>query len=155
MAARQHDVTGLDVPVNDALAVRVAEAISHFPRQSPGFVDRKLTLAVDPIAQGFALHVWHHVIQKAVRFAGVVEREDVRVLEPSGRLDLAQETLGAQRGRQLRAQDFDRHLAAVFEVFGEIDHGHPATTELTIEGIAAGQRRFQALKGVGHEVLSD
>ena len=65
-----------------------------------------------------------------------MERKDVGMAEPGGDLDLAQEALGAERGRQLGVEDLERDLAVVPEVLGEVDRGHPAAAELALERIA-------------------
>ena len=55
-----------------------------------------------------------------------MQRQDVRVLEIGGGLDLAQEPLGADHRGQLGAQDLDRDLAVVLEVLREVHRGHAA-----------------------------
>ncbi len=47
-----------------------------------------------------------------------------------GGRDFAQESLGAQRGREFRPEHLDCHLALVLQVLGEIDGGHPAGAQL-------------------------
>ena len=49
--AAQQDVLRLDVPMDDAVLVGVAQRIRHFARDANGFVDRQLTLARQPVAQ--------------------------------------------------------------------------------------------------------
>ena len=70
--------------------------------------------------------------------------------EARGRLDLAQEALGAERGGELGAQDLDRDLAVVPEVLGEVDRGHAARAELALDPVAVGERRVEAVRGCGH-----
>ncbi len=62
--------------------------------------------------------------------------EDVGVLEPRQDLDLQQEALGGFAGDDLRAQDLDRDGAVVLAVAGQIHHGHPAPTQLSVDGVA-------------------
>jgi hypothetical protein len=54
-----------------------------------GVVDGQLPVAAQACAERLALDVRHHVVQQAVRLAGVVEREDVRVAEVGRDLDLS------------------------------------------------------------------
>lgn len=54
-----------------------------------------------------------------VGFPRVEKREDVRMLEICGNLDLLDEPLGAEDRGEFWAQHFHRHLAVVFEVFGK------------------------------------
>ena len=67
---------------------------------------------------------------------GVVDREDVGVLEPGGELDLALEALGAERGGQLGMEDLERDRPVVLQVVGEIDRGHAPAPELALERVA-------------------
>ena len=69
------------------------------------------------------------------------------VLQAGGRLDLGKEALAADDGAQLGAQDLDRDLAGVLEVLGEVDGGHAALAELTLEAIAIGEGDREALLG--------
>ena len=46
------------------------------------------------------------------------------MLEVGGDLDLGEEAVAADDGAELGMQDLDGDLAAVLEVFGEVDGGH-------------------------------
>ncbi len=63
-------------------------------------------------------------------------------------LDLAENTLGAQRRRQLRAEYLDRYLAVVLDVAREEHDGHAAGTEFPLEIVVIGEGRLEALKEV-------
>ena len=67
---------------------------------------------------------------------------------PAATLDLAQEALAAEGGRQLRPEHLDGDLAVVLQVVGEVDHGHAAAPELALEAVLAGKGVLQ----VGEEV---
>ena len=54
--------------------------------------------------------------------------------------DLALEALGADRGREVRVQHLDRHLALVLEVLREEDGGHAAPAELALDCVAVAER---------------
>jgi hypothetical protein len=60
--------------------------------------------------------------------------------------DLAQKTLGA-REPDVLIDNLDGDGAIVAEVAREIDRGHPATSELTLDGVAVGQRGTQTIRG--------
>jgi hypothetical protein len=53
--------------------------------------------------------------------------------------DLAQKALRAERLRQIAPEDFDRDLAVVLEVFGELHCRHPARTELPLHTVVLGE----------------
>src|SRR5687767_8519132 len=67
------------------------------------------------------------------------------MVEPGGELDLAQESVGTERRREVRMQDFQCNDAIVFCVLGKVDSRHAATTELPIYRIGARQRLAQPL----------
>ncbi len=54
------------------LFVGVLERTRDLRRKSYRLIHRKLLLAVDPVAEGFAFHVGHHIKEKTLRFTGVV-----------------------------------------------------------------------------------
>ena len=82
-----------------------------------------------------------HVIEQPGGFPGVDQRYDVRMSELRRDADLAQEPLGAERRGDLGAQDFDGDLATVFFFFGQVHGRHAAATQLTLDGVAIGERR--------------
>ena len=56
--------------------------------------------------------------------------------QPRGELDLAQESLAAERGGEVRMQHLERDVAAVFDVVREIDRRHAADAQLAADPIA-------------------
>ena len=69
-------------------------------------------------AQRFAFHVRHHVVEAGLVLAGIVERQDMRVVERGGGLDLGEEAVHADGGGELGAQDLDGDRAVVLQVLG-------------------------------------
>ena len=67
------------------------------------------------------------------------------MLQVRRRLDLGEEALGAQRGRELGVQHLDRHLAVVPDVVGEIDGGHPTRAEFALDAVAVGECGDEAI----------
>jgi hypothetical protein len=116
MAAGEQHVVGLDVPVYDAALVGVGQRVADLDQNLDCIVDRQLALPCEPSAEGLSFHVGHGVIKEPAGFARIVHRQDVRVLEPGGGLDLAEESLGSQCRRKLGAKDLDRHLAAMPQI---------------------------------------
>ena len=68
----------------------------------------------------------HDVEEEAVGFARIEERQNMRVGQVRGGLDLGQEAFGTNDSSQLGLQDFERDLARVLEVVGQVDRGHTA-----------------------------
>ena len=106
---------------------------------------------VEPLAQGLALDVGHDVVHQAVHLVGVVQRKDVRVVQPGGDLDLVQETAGADLLGQVGTQYLDRDVAVVLEVVGEEDPRHPALAQLALEAVPGRERRAEALDQPSHD----
>ena len=85
-----------------------------------------------------------------LRLARVEQREDVRVLEVGRRLDLGEEPFGTDHCGQLGLEDLQGDLAFVLQVVGQVDRGHPAFAELTLDRVAALEGSVEARDGVGH-----
>ena len=129
----------------------VRQRVGHFAQNANRVGDRQLALR-QPSAERFSVHVGHHVIEEAVGLARVVERQDVRVLQAGGHLDLAEEPVRAERGGEVGTEDLHRHLAVVLEVLGEVHRRHAALTQLALEAIAVGEGGHQAIEQLGHAV---
>ena len=99
-------------------------------------IHRKLLLAVYPVPKALPFQIGHDIEQEAVGFPGIVERQDMRMIQVGGDLDLGQEPFGTDNRSQLRLQDLEGHLAVVLDVLGQVHGGHPALTQLTLDGIA-------------------
>ena len=146
----EQDVLGLDVPVDHLAAVGVVERGGDLPGDGQRLGQRQLPLALQPLPQRAAFHVGHDVEKEAAGLAGVVDREDVRVGEAGGELDLAEEPVGADGGREVGAEDLEGDLAVVAEVLGQEDDGHPALTQLALEIVAAGEAGGELVLQGGH-----
>src|SRR3972149_7073407 len=66
-----------------------------------------------------------------------------------GDRDLAQKPIGPEGRGHLGPENLDRDLAVVLQVVGEIDRRHPATSELSLDGVAAGEGGVEALELIG------
>ena len=153
LAVVQQDVVGLDVAVDDAVAVGVVECAGDFLGETDGVVDGELFLAGEPVTEGLALDEGHDVEELAIGAAAVEQREDVGVLEIGGELDFLEEALGANDGRQFRVDDLDRDLAAMADILGEVDGGHAARPEFAFDAVAIAQGGRERGDGVGQTEL--
>ena len=109
MTILNHDV-GLDVAMNHVVAMGEIKRATHFAREANGFVDRQPRCLTQAIAQGLPFYDRHHVVERAVGVAGVVQRKDVRMRQFGRELNLAQETRPAERLRKIRLTYFDLML---------------------------------------------
>ena len=72
------------------------------------------------------------------------------MLQASGDLDLAQEAVGAERGRQLLVQQLDRDGPVMLQVLGEEDRGHAAPAELSLDRVMLDERITQCFQEISH-----
>ena len=79
-----------------------------------------------------------------------MDREDVRVLETRGELDLAQEALGAQGVTEVGMQNLEGDRAVVTEVMRQVNRRHAPVTKLALDGIARRQALLELRTQVGH-----
>ena len=149
VASREEHIARLHVAMNDALSVCVREGLGQLARDPRGFVDGQRALAPEPVAQAGPPHVRHRIEDQAVGHPGIVQRQDPGVLQLRGRLDLGEEPLTPDDGRQLGLQDLQRDLALVLQILGEVDRRHPALAQLPLHAIPAFESVVQSGDRVG------
>ena len=113
-----------------------------------------MCFAVQLLADRLALDVGHDVKQEPARFAGIKERQDVRVAHRRRGLDLLHEPRGAQHGREFGFQDLDGDLAGVLEILGQIDRRHAPRAELAFDPVTVRQGRRESIRWLGHRSCS-
>src|SRR6185437_3968847 len=116
VAALEEHGLRLDVTVNDATTVRVRQGVGDLGREPYGISDWQLSLPLEPRAQRLAVHERHDIVELPGRLARIEQRKNVWVLERGGELDLLEEPLGPQHGRELGVQQLERDLAAMPDV---------------------------------------
>ncbi len=122
--------------MDDVLGVRVGQRVGHVARDRDGVGHRQSFLAHQAVAEGLPSYERHRIEQQAVRDAGIEQREDMRVRQPRGNLDFAQEALGTEGAREFRTQHFQGDPAVVADVPGLIHDGHSATADLAVNRVA-------------------
>ena len=132
--------------MDDPGLVGMIECVGDLAGDAKGLFDRKRPFALESSPEGLARHVGHHVVDEPVGLPRVVEREDVRMLQPRGDTDLVEEPLGSDRGRDLGPQHLERHVATVLDVPREKYEGHPTFTDGPDVGVAFGQGQAEALE---------
>ena len=115
-----------------AVPVGVVEGFRHIRRDLHSFLDRQLTLAVELVLQRLTIDDRHHVVQEAVGFAGVEQRENVRVIEVCGNLDLLQKPSRTECGCEIRKQYLHCYFAVVLQVVGEVHRRHTASADFAL-----------------------
>ena len=134
VVAAQQDVLRLDIAMNDAAAVRVIQRIGDLARDAQR-LDERQPAAVQPLAQRLPFDERHREPEIPAGFAGIMDRQDVRMLQPSGQHDFLLKALGAKDGRKLGMQQLECHRPVVLQVMGEEHSGHTAAAELAVETI--------------------
>ena len=143
LALVQENVFRLDVAMNHAAPVRVVERAGDVGRDLHGVGNGQLPFAREPLAQRLAVDERHDVEHGALDLPGVDEPKDVRMLQLRRRLDLGQESLGADGHRELRPQHLDGDGTVVPDVARQIDRRHAAGPDLPLDVIAIGERPVQ------------
>lgn len=71
------------------------------------------------------------------------------VLEAGGDPDFVQEALGAQRSREFRAEYLESNLPLMATVVREVDGGHAAPAEFTLDAVAVNQGGLELVVAIG------
>ena len=109
---RDHQVLGLQIPVDDSGRVRLGEALGDLDAVVEQLFRRQGIARDDELAQRLALDELHRDVEGTVGLADVVDREDVRVVQRRCGARLELETLAAVRIRcRCARKDLDRDLA--------------------------------------------
>jgi hypothetical protein len=108
-----------------------------------GFVDRQPLLPVEPVPQGLPGDVGHDVVHAALGLAGIVQLEDVRMVQVGGGPDLREEPFRADHRCQMGLQELDGDLAMVPDVLRQVDGRHTSLADGPLDPVAAGQGLVQ------------
>ena len=79
MPSGEDDVLRFHIAVHQPLPVRVVKRVGDFAHDPDRVLDGELALAQEPLPERFPREEGHDVVKEAVGFAGVEERNDVRV----------------------------------------------------------------------------
>jgi hypothetical protein len=151
VTTREQHVLGLEVPVHDALRVRVRERVGQLAHEAHDVAYGKRAGPSEPRPERFALDVGHRVVRQPRDLARGVERHHVGVLQPGGESDLALEARGRDAGGEVGGEDLDDDAAAEPRVLGDEDPRHAAAAELALEGVGRAERGLQSVaEEIGH-----
>ena len=147
-----HQVGRLDVPVDDAGAVCVGEAIAQFLDQLELARQRERGTLCNDLRQRLAGDVLHRDEGLAIVLADVVDGDNIWMLQPAGRPGLAREPVVELFS--VGAEDLDSDRAVDRRVEGEIEHAHSAMPEQLADLVSTncgGQRRHLGRPGSRYE----
>jgi hypothetical protein len=153
-ALGDHEVVGLDVPVDDALDRRCLEPLGGEDRDLDG-----LQLAEDAdlrveLAHVAAPDVLHGDVVEAVHVPRVVDLDDVGVVQLGGGARLHEEALdeGGVALDEVLGEQLDGGLALEGGVEGPVDRSHAAFAQLLLEPVGtdlpAGERIIRHLRSL-------
>lgn len=93
-------------------------------------------LALDDPLQVGALDQAHREIEVTTDLSGIVDRDDVGMIERRRHLRLADETLLEARAlREVVGQDLQSDLAAQAQVLGHVDHARPSAPQKRVDPV--------------------
>ena len=156
--AREHDVAGLEVAVDEVVRVRCRERGCRVAHDARCLVQVEPALSAKPALQTLAIDVLHLDELILPLRAHCIYRGDVGVIEHGRGPRLALEALpgiGAF-GRQLGRQELERDRASQLHVLGLVDRSHAALAELledlVLPDLSADER---VGRGVGFRVEAE
>src|SRR5690606_16500568 len=155
----QHYVGGLDVAVNDAEVMGVAECVAHCGADTDGILPRQRTVTTESLFDRFASNVLHHHVELVAVTFESVERGNTRMRQPCQRHRLAPESIQQSRpAGQVGAEHLDRDIA-LEQFIASTEHGtHPALAESLGDAILAeqqGARLDHLITGTGRVTCTE
>ncbi len=129
---RQHDIVGFDVPMGYVVSMGVIQCLRTPLRYTDDVVHRKQFI-------GFAvwressetLHVFHGNVGSSLEVSGVVNTENIWMIECADDLGLIQKTLLRYITAELdlaRREYFDRYLTVDDRIVAHVDGSHATAT---------------------------
>jgi hypothetical protein len=142
LAGHDHEVAGLDVPVNDPGLMGIFQRQESLRGEFDDLVERQEGSASAEMIQESAFRIFHGNVQDASIFKDVKDRHDVGVEKLPGGAGLAEESgpalLDLLRAGALRGSDgLERNPPPDLGVVGQIHHAHGTPAHHLLDLIAA------------------
>jgi hypothetical protein len=129
--------------MHHALPVCIVDGVGNVVKNPDSLSDGQLTGSLQSRAQRLSFDARHRIIKQIVFRAGKEERDDVRMLQSRGQLDLAAEAADVEPGAELGRQNFDDDIAAERDFADNEDARHPAA-EVVDDFVAIAERTLEA-----------
>ena len=130
--------------------MREVERVRHFGSDPERLLQGQTAAPIEATSERVTLDVGHHEVEKPVGGPGVVEGQDVGVRQLRDDFDLSEKALRSEARNQVGPEDLQSHLAVMPHIIGQVDRGHPALTELTLDGVATLEGCIQAGNRISH-----
>ncbi len=131
--ARDQNIAGLQIAVNDQVLVRVLHGAADADEQPEPSLDREVVDVAIPVDRQAVDELHHEVRQAVVGRSAVDQAGDVRVIEVGENLAFVPETLLDEGGVEAGSDDLDRDLLVVLVIgpAAEIHGAHSAVADLS------------------------
>jgi hypothetical protein len=143
--AREKNVLGLHVAMDDASLVRVGERTRDLTEDRDGIGDRQRAVETKALAERVAFDERRDVIVELVVLADGQHGQDVWVLQIRGDENLAMKARLAHPVEELGGQRFDDHAPSERPLDGEEDARHAAAAELALDRVGVAERLLQVV----------
>ena len=130
VVVRDHDVLRFDVPVDDAMGVRVLQRLADLRGVVQRLSGAEYAVLCHALLERLALDELHDDILRLSAVADIVDRDDIRLREHGDRVRLRLEAvfqLGVRR--HLIAQDLDGDIAVQLVAHGLVNDRHAAAAD--------------------------
>ena len=152
--AGEEDVARLDVAVHEPLGVGGIESASDLPDKLDRAVGLEPSLPLEQALEIDPLDVAHGDVESAPVLAGVVDGDDVGVIDRRGNARLAQKPLAeALVLGEVWGQKLERHLAPQPLVVGAVDDAHTTAADQRLDPIAGKVGADTRIRSNGHDAL--
>jgi hypothetical protein len=137
---RHHDVGRLEVPVDQAAAVRRSESIGDRNRHRDRLIERQRPVE-QTAGERLPFDVLHDEERRPVMVAHVVERADVRMVQAGNRLRFALEPCApVSVGADGRRENLDGNGPIETDVSTTVDFTHPSGADEGLDLVGAEAR---------------
>ena len=135
--ARDQDVRGLHVTVDESLLVRRVQRLGNLLEQGDRANGVECAFLLEQVSQIRAVDVAHGKEERTVLFSSVEDRDDVRVVERGGNARLAQEAFAetAVIGKVGR-DHLERHLAPEALLLSAVHRAHSSSADEPFDQVA-------------------
>ncbi len=139
LAAGDEHVGGLDVAMDEPGAVGDVQRARHLLEDHDRGVRGEAALATDHPLQVAARDIAHRHVQDPLHLAGVVDGDDVGVVEAGGQDRLVEEVLAEGGvGALLGGQELERHVTLQTQLDRPVDGAHAAAADDGLDAITGG-----------------